>query len=124
MAEYNITAQINQRLEQYSDEVKDDVDRAVDECTKGLKKDLKVTSPKLTGGYAKTWTHKAEKDYTRGGKKNIVYNSKNYQLTHLLEKPHAGPYGRGVVAARPHIAAAEKKWNEEFERRCEEACKR
>lgn len=124
MAEYDLTAQLHQVVHEYADDVAEDIDKAADECTKGLKKELQSSSPQLTGKYAKTWTSKSDKDYTRGGKTHVVYNSKNYQLTHLLEKPHAGPYGRGMVEGTPHIEPAEKKWTEEFVRRCEEACKR
>lgn len=124
MAEFDITAQIMTHLEQYSFEVKEEIDQAAEDCAKGMVKDLKVGSPRATGKYAKTWTKKADKDYSVGSKTQTVYNSKNYQLTHLLERSHAGPYGHGTVAGRPHIEPAEKKWNEEFENRCEEACKR
>lgn len=123
MAEYDITAKIHQVLQNYTSDVREAVDRAVEECTQGLKKDLKSTSPMRTGQYAKSWAHKSVRNYIKGEKTNTVYNAKHYQLTHLLEKPHAGPFGYGLVSAHPHIAAAEKKWNEEFLRRCEEACK-
>lgn len=124
VADYNITAQIKAHLEQYSFEVKESMDQAAEECAKGMVKDLKADSPKQTGGYAKTWTRKAGKAFNAGEGVQTVFNSKNYQRTHLLEKPHAGPFGKGLVAGQPHIGPAEKKWNEEFQKQCEEACKR
>ena len=122
MAEYDITAEIRAYLMDYSEAVARKIDEAADKCAKGLVKELKATSPRREGKYAKTWTRKSDKDYTVGNKFHIVHNPKNYQLTHLLERPHAGPRG-SMVPAHPHIARAEKKWTEEFEKRCEEACK-
>lgn len=122
MAEYDLTAQLSRALTEYSEQVDEKVGKAVDVCTKGLRKDLRVTSPKLTGSYAKTWAIKKEKQFTRGRHKATVYNSKNYQRTHLLERDHAGPYGKGIVKGTAHIAPAEKKWTTEFVKLCEEAC--
>lgn len=124
MAEYDLTVQLTATLKQYTEQVQDDIDRDAERCAKGAQKDLKSTSPQFTGGYAKNWKVKSEKVYTRGSKQFTVYNDKKYQLTHLLERAHAGPYGKGTVAGHPHIAPVEEKWTEEFVKRCEEACKR
>lgn len=124
MAEYDITAQIMGHLEKYTDEVKAAMDQVAEECAKGMVKDLRSSSPKDTGAYAKTWTRKGNKGLSHGETIQTVYNSRNYQRTHLLEKPHAGPYGKGQVAGHPHIEPAEEKWNKAFVNRCEEACKR
>ena len=124
MAEYDITAQIMGHLEKYTDEVKAEMDQAAEECAKGMVKDLRSSSPKDTGAYAKTWTRKVNKGLSHGETIQTVYNSKNYQRTHLLERTHAGPYGKGQVSGQPHIEPAEEKWNKAFVNRCEEACKR
>lgn len=121
MAEYDITAQITACLTEYSEAVAAEIDRAADKCAKGLVKDLKEISPKREGKYARSWTRKTTKNYSGGNKSYIVHNQKNYQLTHLLERPHVGPHG-SIVAAHPHIARAEKKWTEQFVSLCEEAC--
>ena len=47
-------------------------------------KELKTSSPKLTGRYAKGWKQKVEADGVNGTKLT-VYNADAYQLTHLLE---------------------------------------
>ena len=46
------------------------------------------SSPSRTGRYLRGWSHKAAK----GGAYKLsetVYNKTDYQLTHLLEKPHS-----------------------------------
>ena len=53
--------------------------------------DLKGSAPS-GGSYARGWSHKAQK----GGLYKLsetVYNRTDYQLTHLLEKPHATRFG-------------------------------
>ena len=122
MAEYDVTAKIVAVLSEYEDRVAEKIDAYAEKCTKGLIKDLRSGSPNDTGAYSKSWTHKTNKDYSRGSKVFTTYNKRHYQLTHLLERPHAGPYGRGSVPGNPHIEPAEKKWNEQFFEFCEEAC--
>lgn len=123
MAEYDLAAQIAAELQAYDERVAADIDEAAEKCASGLKKDLKPSSPKLTGDYGKSWAIKSDKSLTKGRSMHTVHNKKHYQLTHLLERPHSGPYGHGIVPGRPHIAPAEKKWTETFEKQCEEAVK-
>lgn len=120
MAEFDITAKITAVLTEYSTEIQQKVNKAADDCGKGLTKEIKKLSPrrKNRGDYAKSWTHK--KDMTGPELSVTVYNAEHYQLTHLLEKGHKGP---SPAKAYPHIAQANEKWQEEFERRCEEAVK-
>lgn len=122
VAEFDLTAKIMTVLTEYDDEVAEKIDAAAEECTKGLKKDLRSGSPSDTGAYAKSWTHRTDNEFSKGSKVHTTYNKRHYQLTHLLERPHAGPYGRGSVPGQPHIEPAEKKWNEQFVKLCEEAC--
>ena len=122
MAEFDITAEIIAVLKNYTGDVMDKVDEAVEDCGKGMQKEIKANSPKRTGEYAKGWRCKVT-TVSRGNKSARAYNKTDYQLTHLLERPHKKRGGRGLTKPKPHIAPAEKKWTEEFERRCEEACK-
>ena len=121
MAEYDITGQITAALREYSLDVLDGVEKAAERCAKGLAKDLRKTSPARTGEYRKGWTSK--KQESRSGTKGatfVAYNKDHYQLTHLLEKPHARPYHRGPdVPPQPHIKPAETKWQEQFLEDCE-----
>lgn len=50
--------------------------------------ELKATSPVgAKGTYARGWSHKALRQGVLGYTE-IIYNRTDYQLTHLLEKPH------------------------------------
>lgn len=121
MAEFDITAKITAALQEYSADVAEAVDAAAKECAKGLAKDVKAAAPTRTGAYKKSWTS-AQTGTEGQGKVFTVYSKDRYQLTHLLEHGHKKKNG-GMVKAIPHIAQANEKWQEEFERRCEEAVK-
>lgn len=68
---------------------------------------LKKTSPRKSGKYAKGWTQRALFENAHEIRIKI-YNRDCYQLTHLLEKGHRpGGKNRGAaVPARPHIQQA------------------
>lgn len=100
-----------------ADEVKDAAKQTADECVK----ELRATSPRKTGDYAKGWASKKAFESSQEVR-HTVYNKTDYQLTHLLEKGHAKRNG-GRVAAIPHIEPAEQKAIESFEKRVKEACK-
>lgn len=122
MAEFDLTAEITAVLREYTGEVMDKVDKAVEDCGKGMRKEISRTSPSRTGSYKKGWRNKVI-NAGRGNKTSRAYNETDYQLTHLLERPHKKRGNNGLTTPIPHIAPAEKKWKKEFERRCEEACK-
>lgn len=122
MAEFDLTAQITAVLKDYTGDVMDKVDKAVTDCGKAMRKEIEGTSPKRTGDYSKGWRCEFSQS-GRGNKKALVKNATNWQLTHLLEKPHKKRGNNGMTKPIPHIAPAEEKWTNEFERRCEEACK-
>ena len=87
----------------YTEEVGAAIEEAVKETAQALAADLRETSPKNTGEYAKGWTARKE-----GPGKYVVYNKKKPQLTHLLEHGHAKA-GGGRVEGRPHIKPAEER---------------
>lgn len=101
-----VSETINEMLELYSKDVDEVVQEALPKVGKETVKELKQTSPKRTGDYAKGWTQKVEKE--RLGSKLTVYNKTRYQLTHLLEKGHAKVSG-GFVPGKPHIKPAQDK---------------
>lgn len=122
MAGFDLTAEIGKVLGEYTTTVQIAVDNAVEECGKGMRKEISANSPTRTGAYKKGWRCEISQN-GRGNKQAIVKNKTNYQLTHLLEKGHKKRGGKGRVKAYVHIAPAAEKWKGKFEQRCEEACK-
>jgi len=95
----------------YTEEVGAAIDQAARDTAKAMAKDLRETSPKDTGEYAKGWTYRKE---APGSYR--VYNKKKPQLTHLLEHGHA-QRGGGRVEGRPHIKPAEERHAPQLERK-------
>lgn len=99
----------------------DDVFRMAEESAKTAARqgasELKKTSPVgAQGRYARGWSHKGLRKglvtYT-----DIIYNRTDYQLTHLLEKPHNTGYGGKYPKRRDHtgqIARVEEKYGTKF----------
>jgi hypothetical protein len=110
----NLSAQISRELQRYSNLVAEELETAKEEVSDDLVDELKQTSPEKTGSYRKGWRKK------KVGKKIVVHNKTDYQLTHLLEKGHAKAIG-GRVPAKIHIAPAEEKAMENFINKVEQA---
>ena len=83
----NFAKAVEQLIVKYGDEAYDIAADAAKKAARTTTKEIKANAPVLSGDYAKGWTHKAQKD---GSAKysETVYNRTDYQLTHLLEKPH------------------------------------
>ena len=110
MADLTITAQMNELLTTYNEEVREAVDTSAKNAAELCMNQLKSTSPKRPkhGEYARSWAVKVEEG-SNGVAQYTVHNKRHYQLTHLLENGHVirnkkGTYGR----TRPikHIAPA------------------
>ena len=110
---------IMEGLQEYADLATDDLKASVKKAGKTVKDEIKQTAPKNTGKYAKSWTVKTVKE-TSNSLEVVVHSKNRYQIAHLLEHGHAKRNG-GRVAARPHIAPAEKKAIETLEREVEKA---
>ena len=120
MPKYNSIIDISEILNDYSDEVQKDISKtAQEEANKG-KDELKAVSPKRTGEYAKGWRVNTKKG--RGFISCIIHNATNYQLTHLLEKPHAKRNG-GVTTPKVHIKPVEERIVREYENQVEKIIK-
>lgn len=108
---------LDKYLNDYAEDIEDDVVELTDKVTKEAKDELVRISPRGKGGrntpYYKGWTVKLG----RKGKskyEKVIWNRTNYQLTHLLEFGHAKSRGTGRVAAQPHIRQVEEKYSKEF----------
>lgn len=117
-----LTKTVNKILQDYGNEIAEGARVSSQQVAKETVKQLKATSPKnphgSKRGYAKTWKFAYEQ--TRlGSFASIVYNDKNYHLTHLLENGHYARNGKWVDG-KPHIAPAEEKAIAAFEKKIKE----
>ena len=118
-----LAAEIAKGLAEYSQDVVEKVNASSERIGKEAVKQLRQTSPKKTGRYAKSWTMTTERAYAQPHKRIVHAKAPHYRLTHLLEHGHA-KRGGGRVEGRPHIRPAEEEVIREFTREVEEAIKR
>lgn len=126
MANINIdklASEIAKELSTYSQEVVQKVNVCSERVGKTAVKQLKQTSPKRYGDYAKSWTMKTEPEVGQPHKRIVHVKAPHYRLTHLLEHGHAKA-GGGRVEGKPHIRPAEEMVIQEFTREVEEAIRR
>lgn len=112
----NSILNIKDILNEYSEDIREEILNEVESITKKGAKTLKLNSPKKTGKYAKGWRVKTE----RGNNyvKSTIYNSTDYQLTHLLEKSHLTRNG-GRTKPIVHIKPVEESCIKEYEKNVE-----
>lgn len=105
---------IKEILNDYSDEIQESITNEAIKIAKNGVSELKKTSPKKSGDYAKGWKTNNKKG--KGFVECVIHNNKKPQLTHLLERPHKTRNG-GTVKPKSagHIKAVEEKCNKEFE---------
>lgn len=111
-------------LNEYSSDIQEAIAEEVQSVAKRGASELKSTSPKNTGKYARGWRVKTEKG--NGYVSSTIYNATNWQLTHLLEKPHVirNQYGTwGTSRPQVHIKPVEEKCITEVERNITEIIK-
>ena len=118
-----LAAEIAKGLADYSQEVVEKVNISSEKVGKAAVKQLKQTSPKRHGKYAKSWTMKTEPEVGQPHKRIIHAKAPYYRLVHLLEHGHA-KVGGGRVEGIPHVRPAEEMVIEQFAREVEEAIKR
>ena len=117
MSKYNSILDVNEILNEYSQDIQDALNEEAPKIAKAGADKLKQTSPKHTGKYRKGWKVKTTKG--NGYVSSIIHNSTNWQLTHLLERPHAikNQYGSwGTSKPEVHIKPVEQECNKEYER--------
>lgn len=110
MANQSVASQLYEILDGVLEDVKETYDKQSKKVAKETVQELKNTSPKKTGSYAKGWTVKSSNGEL------VVYNKTDWQLTHLLEDGHEvvnkkGRYGRtnGIKHIRPARDKAESE---------------
>ena len=118
-----LAAEIAKGLAEYSQDVVEKVNVSSEKVGKAAVKQLKQTSPKKTGKYAKSWTMATEKEFGQPHKRIVHARAPHYRLVHLLEHGHA-KVGGGRVAGIPHVRPAEEEVIREFTHEVEEAIKR
>ena len=111
---------IKEILDDYSFEVQEGITKAAQKVAKEGANTLKHTSPKKTGDYRKGWRVKTTKG--RGFVECIIHNATNYQLTHLLEKPHLKRNG-GLTTPKEHIAPVDAKCAADYQKAVENVIK-
>lgn len=108
----DLSKAIQKTLAEYEGVTIESMEAAVDKASKEAVRELKSSSPKRSGAYARGWTSKKTKLANKYAYEKTVYNKDHYRLTHLLEKGHrvvGAKNGRTWVDARPHIEKVEKK---------------
>lgn len=111
----SVEIQMKKLLDQVDKEVQKAMDVGMKQVAKEAVTQLRSSSPRKTGKYARGWT---TKQIDKNG--IVIHNSKHYQLTHLLENGHVirnkkGTYGR--TAGIKHIQPVEQWASEELPRR-------
>ena len=88
----SITYQMNEILSEITENIENQIDAALATIPKKAAADLRNSSPRNTGEYAKGW----RVSRSRKVKCATVVNSKKPTLTHLIENGHAivNQYGR------------------------------
>ena len=117
----SLDKQIMDALREYTTEVTEGIEEAIEDVAKEAKKKWRDMAPKRTGDYRRSL--RLSKDRTSYKFKITVHAGKpHYRLTHLLEDGHRTKNG-GFVSARPHIRQIEDWAKKEAERRIEEVLK-
>ena len=118
-----LAAEITKDLAEYSQDVVEKVNISSEKIGKEAVKQLRQTSPKKTGKYAKSWTMTTERAVGQPHRRIVHAKAPHYRLTHLLEHGHA-KRGGGRVEGKPHIRPAEEMVIREFMAEVEEVIKR
>ena len=99
-------------LAEYGKEASEKLEGMLKTATRQTSRDLKGSAP-AGGDYAKGWSHK---NVGGGAYKltRVVYNRTDYQLIHLLEKPHAtGRYKGGKYPSHVDYTGTVKRIEEQ-----------
>ena len=116
----NFEKAVRELVAKYGEDALDITTQATKTAARQTVSDLKSQSPAgNTGKYAKGWSHKAEKAGLTAYAET-VYNRTDYQLTHLLEKPHATGKGGHYPSKKDHTGIISKIEEEHAQKYIEE----
>lgn len=115
-----VALEIINAINDYTEEVREAAQEALDRNAKEMLRELKSTAPKDQGDYMKSFRLKKVNKHRLVTR--LVHNKDHYRLTHLLEKGHAKVNG-GRTKAIPHFKPVEKKYVKKLEDEVEEIIK-
>lgn len=106
---------VNKILDNYAKDIASGIITESQIIAKKGVEEIRNASPKRTGDYRKGWRSKTGK--LKNGGVSIIYNATDYQLTHLLERPHLDRTGTRTIVPKSagHISKVEQQINQEFE---------
>ncbi|HIQ93158.1 MAG TPA: HK97 gp10 family phage protein [Candidatus Copromonas avistercoris] len=111
---------VSDALNEYSGYVSAETKEIIRNAGKTAAKELRRTSPKDTGEYAKSWKSKVTSETARTIHVSVYADHHQYSLTHLLENGHA-KRGGGRVAAIPHIEPVNDEILDQIEKEIDRA---
>lgn len=100
-----------QALAEYGDEVNEKIESITKKTARETRSAMKASAPS-GGRYAAGWSNKAQKT-GRWNLSQVVYNRTDYQLIHLLEKPH-DTGGGGHYPHKKDYTGTMKRVEEEY----------
>nr|DAJ40308.1 MAG TPA: putative tail component [Caudoviricetes sp.] len=115
-----LASEIAKILTEYEAEIVKNADTCGKAVANAAAKELRRTSPKRKGEYAKSWGVTREAGGFGENARYIVHNKKRYRLTHLLEHGHVMANGKRTRAI-PHIKPVEEQVIREYEKQVREA---
>lgn len=95
-------------LEKYADEAAEVMSEVLPEVGKSTVQNLKATSPKRTGDYARSWKYVMQQ--SRGSKRKnklVVYDTMNHRILEFGHANRDGGYTKGIPHVQPAQAKAE-----------------
>jgi len=114
-----LAAAVIEQLEQYKEATDEVVAAAVDKTAQHGLTEIRRTSPRRTGAYARSWALTSKRKAGDYYGRTLYARAPHYRLTVLLEKGHALVRGGRVVGRSPairHIEPVAEQCAEEVER--------